>query len=240
MHLFDPTTGRYNAPFLTPALRLAEGWTRMQGLVFHPGDSRFAERDAAGVVAALLLDPDAIMVGRNTGSGTRLLIDGASERGPPSRLLEPATFAQRRCRRGRPRPSRLGCRHRGRRECLWPRLPAAGERALRFRLCRRSGAGAGSRHLPRAARRAGNGGASRRTRIFLAGGPAMDGPDHAGHRPRRLERGGQDHTSRQAHSRTDRPRLHGLDDQARAPRLRRGPAGQGFPPAPAGRRIRKC
>ena len=76
MHLFDPTTGRYNAPFLTPALRLAEGWTRMQGLVFHPGDSRFAERDAAGVVAALLLDPDAIMVGRNTGSGTRLLIDG--------------------------------------------------------------------------------------------------------------------------------------------------------------------
>lgn len=76
MHLFDPTTGRYNAPFLTPALRLAEGWTRMQGLVFHPGDSRFAECDAAGAVAALLLDPDAIMVGRNTGSGTRLLIDG--------------------------------------------------------------------------------------------------------------------------------------------------------------------
>ena len=240
MHLFDPTTGRYNAPFLTPALRLAEGWTRMQGLVFHPGDSRFAERDAAGVVAALLLDPDAIMVGRNTGSGTRLLIDGLSERGPPSRLLEPATFAQRRCRRGRPRPSRLGCRHRGRRECLWPRLPAAGERALRFRLCRRSGAGAGSRHLPRAARRAGNGGASRRTRIFLAGGPAMTDRTMRVIGLAGWSGAGKTTLLAKLIPELIAPRLHGLDDQARAPRLRRGPAGQGFPPAPAGRRIRSA
>ncbi|GJE16003.1 molybdopterin biosynthesis protein [Methylobacterium marchantiae] len=76
MHLLDPKTGRYNAPFLTPALRLAKGWGRMQGVVFRPGDGRFAGRDAAEAVSALVRDPDAIMVNRNTGSGTRLLIDG--------------------------------------------------------------------------------------------------------------------------------------------------------------------
>lgn len=83
MHLLDPETGRYNTPFLTPALRLAEGWRRMQGVVFRPGDARFSGRDAAEAVSSLVRDPDAIMVNRNTGSGTRLLIDGVLDGARP-------------------------------------------------------------------------------------------------------------------------------------------------------------
>jgi putative molybdopterin biosynthesis protein len=29
LHLLDPKTGVYNAPFLSPGLELAEGWRRM-------------------------------------------------------------------------------------------------------------------------------------------------------------------------------------------------------------------
>lgn len=76
LHLFDPETGRYNAPFLAPGMVLAPGWRRLQGVVFRAGDPRFEGRDAAGAVAAALADPGAVMVNRNAGSGTRLLIDG--------------------------------------------------------------------------------------------------------------------------------------------------------------------
>jgi putative molybdopterin biosynthesis protein len=75
MHLFDPDTGRYNAPFLDADMALAQGWRRLQGVVFRSGDRRFADRDAADAVAAVLADPEAVMVNRNAGSGTRLLVD---------------------------------------------------------------------------------------------------------------------------------------------------------------------
>lgn len=76
MHLFDPETGRYNAPFLAEGMSLAPGWRRLQGVVFRRGDARFEGRNAADAVAAALSDPDAVMVNRNAGSGTRLLVDG--------------------------------------------------------------------------------------------------------------------------------------------------------------------
>ncbi len=76
MHLFDPATGRYNAPFLEPGMTLVPGWRRLQGLVFRRDDPRFAGRGPADAVAAALADPDSVMVNRNAGSGTRLLIDG--------------------------------------------------------------------------------------------------------------------------------------------------------------------
>ncbi|WP_019905162.1 molybdopterin biosynthesis protein [Methylobacterium sp. 77] len=83
MHLLDLKTGFYNTPFLIPTLRLAPGWKRMQGVVFRSGDRRFEGRDAASAVSALVDDPDAIMVNRNTGSGTRLLIDGVLDGARP-------------------------------------------------------------------------------------------------------------------------------------------------------------
>lgn len=75
MHLMDPATGVYNRPFLTPALELVPGYRRRQGLVFRRGDPRFEGRPLDQALAAALADPDCVMVNRNTGSGTRILID---------------------------------------------------------------------------------------------------------------------------------------------------------------------
>jgi putative molybdopterin biosynthesis protein len=75
IHLMDPQTGLYNASFLGEGLELVPGWRRMQGLVHRPDDPRFSGRDAAGAVAAALADPACLMVNRNPGAGTRILID---------------------------------------------------------------------------------------------------------------------------------------------------------------------
>jgi putative molybdopterin biosynthesis protein len=76
MHLLDPATGRYNAPFLPAGFRLAPGWRRMQGVVHRADDPRFVGASAEAALRAVLADPDAVMVNRNTGSGTRLLVEG--------------------------------------------------------------------------------------------------------------------------------------------------------------------
>jgi putative molybdopterin biosynthesis protein len=75
MHLMDPATGIYNQPFLTPALELVPGYRRMQGILFRPDDQRFAGASLEQAVAAILADPACIMVNRNAGSGTRILVD---------------------------------------------------------------------------------------------------------------------------------------------------------------------
>jgi putative molybdopterin biosynthesis protein len=75
IHLMDPETGRYNESFLSPGLDLVEGWRRMQGVVFRPGDARFEDRTAEDAARAALADPSCLMVNRNPGAGTRILID---------------------------------------------------------------------------------------------------------------------------------------------------------------------
>ncbi|MCT7377168.1 molybdopterin biosynthesis protein [Chelativorans salis] len=75
IHLLDEKTGRYNEPFLEAGLELVPGWRRMQGIVFRPGDLRFEGLDAHDAVRAALADPDCLMVNRNQGAGTRILID---------------------------------------------------------------------------------------------------------------------------------------------------------------------
>lgn len=75
IHLMDGTTGEYNRPFLTDALELVPGYRRLQGIVFRPGDARFDARTGAAAVAAALSDPGSVMINRNPGSGTRILID---------------------------------------------------------------------------------------------------------------------------------------------------------------------
>ena len=71
----DPKTETYNAPFLTPELALVEGWRRMQGLVFRIGDARFEGRSVGEAVEAALNDPACHMVNRNSGAGTRIILD---------------------------------------------------------------------------------------------------------------------------------------------------------------------
>lgn len=76
VHLLDPRTDTYNAPFLPAGVRLLRGYGRMQGMVYRPGDARFEGRDLAAALESALDDPACFMVNRNRGSGTRLLLDG--------------------------------------------------------------------------------------------------------------------------------------------------------------------
>jgi putative molybdopterin biosynthesis protein len=75
VHLLDPKTNEYNRPFLTSALNLIPGYGRLQGIVFRRGDPRFEGRSAAEAIPAALADTDCVMINRNQGSGTRVLID---------------------------------------------------------------------------------------------------------------------------------------------------------------------
>jgi putative molybdopterin biosynthesis protein len=76
IHLMDPETGEYNTPYITEALTLTSGYGRLQGIVFRPDDERFASRaGAVEAVAAAAADPGVLMVNRNAGSGTRIVID---------------------------------------------------------------------------------------------------------------------------------------------------------------------
>jgi putative molybdopterin biosynthesis protein len=104
IHLFDPKTGRYNQPYLTPELTLIPGYGRRQGIVFRAGDPRFEGCEPAEALRRALADPDCVMVNRNQGSGTRALVDrllqGAE---PPGYAVQPtshnavaAAVAQRR------------------------------------------------------------------------------------------------------------------------------------------------
>lgn len=82
LHLLDPKTGEYNAPFLGEGLRLLPGYRRMQGVVTREGEQRDLEQ--------LLADARVRMVNRNRGSGTRVLIDQLlGELQPPGFPYEP-------------------------------------------------------------------------------------------------------------------------------------------------------
>jgi putative molybdopterin biosynthesis protein len=75
IHLMDPESGIYNTPYLTDGLTLVPGYRRMQGVVFRHDNPRF--RDCHSVAGAMTAagDADCLMVNRNAGSGTRILID---------------------------------------------------------------------------------------------------------------------------------------------------------------------
>ncbi len=75
IHLLDAETGEYNRPFVTADLILIPGYGRMQGVVYRPGDQRFEGKTAESAVTQFKNDPACIMVNRNQGSGTRILID---------------------------------------------------------------------------------------------------------------------------------------------------------------------
>lgn len=75
IHLLDPATGEYNRPFLTDSVELLPGYGRSQGILFRRGDARFDGRSLDEIVSMATSDPNCVMVNRNQGSGTRILID---------------------------------------------------------------------------------------------------------------------------------------------------------------------
>jgi putative molybdopterin biosynthesis protein len=83
VHLVDPQTGQYNVHLVEPGLSLVPGWRRMQGILFRPGDQRFADKSAAEALKTVLADGTALMVNRNAGSGTRVLVDRLLEGARP-------------------------------------------------------------------------------------------------------------------------------------------------------------
>ncbi|MGV3635497.1 MAG: molybdopterin biosynthesis protein [Pseudorhodoplanes sp.] len=75
VHLIDPDTGRYNTHLIEQGLSLLKGWRRSQGFLYREGDARFKGKSADQAIAAALADPSCLMVNRNAGSGTRVLMD---------------------------------------------------------------------------------------------------------------------------------------------------------------------
>ena len=75
IHLLDDKTNSYNKPFLNDEIEFIQGYGRMQGLIFRQDDQRFAGKDLSAAIYAASTHPDIIMVNRNRGSGTRILID---------------------------------------------------------------------------------------------------------------------------------------------------------------------
>jgi putative molybdopterin biosynthesis protein len=89
VHLLDPVTNLYNQPFLPANVRLLRGYDRMQGLVYRHGDVRFESKAVEQALADALGDPSCVMVNRNRGSGTRVLIDRMlAGRKPPGLAVE--------------------------------------------------------------------------------------------------------------------------------------------------------
>jgi putative molybdopterin biosynthesis protein len=90
VHLLDPASGRYNRHLMRPGISLQPGWLRMQSFVFRTGDARFVGKAARDALRAALADPTCLMVNRNAGAGTRVLIDQLLEgRRPPGYANQP-------------------------------------------------------------------------------------------------------------------------------------------------------
>ncbi|MFO1001172.1 MAG: molybdopterin biosynthesis protein [Planctomycetaceae bacterium] len=75
IHLLDSGSGIYNRPFLSDAVSLIDGYVRSQGILYRRGDGRFENRTPEEIVALASRDSSIVMVNRNQGSGTRILID---------------------------------------------------------------------------------------------------------------------------------------------------------------------
>jgi hypothetical protein len=130
----DPATGEYNQPFLSPDLALVPGYRRLQGVVFRPDDPLFSGYDSAlDAVAAAIANPDYLMINRNTGSGTRILVDQLLVKGakPPGYWSQPKSHNA--VAVAVAAPGRLGRRDRERRQAVRARISPRPGGALRLR-----------------------------------------------------------------------------------------------------------
>lgn len=75
IHLLDPESGEYNHPFVDERVVLIPGYTRQQGIVFRRGDDRFESCDVSQALNRAFAEPHCVMINRNQGSGTRVVIE---------------------------------------------------------------------------------------------------------------------------------------------------------------------
>jgi putative molybdopterin biosynthesis protein len=78
LHLWDLEKGKYNRSFLERSVTVIGGYGRTQGIVFRADDERFAGLDLKGVQERVA-EGDVLMINRNRGSGTRVVIDAFLE-----------------------------------------------------------------------------------------------------------------------------------------------------------------
>lgn len=91
IHLLDPASDEYNRPLLPEGTRLLPGYRRQQGIVFRADDQRFADHDLDAVLPMLRSDR-LLMVNRNAGSGTRILLDRLLDGArPPGYTVQPGS-----------------------------------------------------------------------------------------------------------------------------------------------------
>lgn len=92
VHLLDADTDTYNEAWIPEGVRLLPGYRRRQGVCYRPDDERLAGLAGAALQARLREDDALVMVNRNAGSGTRVLVDRLlGERRPPGWGVQPAS-----------------------------------------------------------------------------------------------------------------------------------------------------
>lgn len=87
MHLFDVKSETYNQTYITDELTLLHGYRRQQGLLFRKNDARFKGDNAEQIIEKIKNDSTCLMINRNAGSGTRVLIDQLLDGSKPSGYL---------------------------------------------------------------------------------------------------------------------------------------------------------
>lgn len=75
VHVLDVKTGVYNQHLIRDGIERVAGWRRMQGLQFRRDDFNFVGKSFAEIKAHLSAGEGMLMVNRNAGAGTRVLID---------------------------------------------------------------------------------------------------------------------------------------------------------------------
>ncbi len=167
IHLLDPATGEYNRPLLTADLALVPGYGRMQGIVHRRGDVRFEGRTPDEAIAAALRAADCVMVNRNAGSGTRIIVDRLLGGQRPVGLRRADEIAQR-GGRGRIAAARgLGRRDRYGRPAIRPRIHPGAGGTLRFHRAQGASRASGRARVLRAAGRSAGARRADRTGISL-------------------------------------------------------------------------
>ncbi len=75
IHLLHQESNTYNQHFISDNIELIKGYSRRQGLIFRKDDKRFSHKTLDFIIQNIISLPNVLMVNRNRGSGTRILID---------------------------------------------------------------------------------------------------------------------------------------------------------------------